>query len=59
MNKKINYCNQKNTPCNQNAQLWYYYNAVNKYNNTNNTKEKIKQMMIINYYFGGKNAKNT
>lgn len=55
MNKKFNYCNQKNTPCNQNAQLWYYVNAVNKFNSTNNINEKIKQMKIIKYYLNGRN----
>jgi hypothetical protein len=54
MNKKFNYCNQKNTPCNQNAQLWYYVNAVNKFNNTQNVNEKIKQMKIIKYYLNGR-----
>ena len=54
MNKKFKYCNQKNTPCNQNAQLWYYVNAVNKFNNTQNINEKIKQMIIIKYYLNGR-----
>ncbi len=53
MNKKFTYCTQKNTPCNQNAQLWYYVNAVNKFKNAKNINEKNKQLKIIKYYTNG------
>ena len=53
MNKKFTYCYQKNTPCNQNAQLWYYVNAVNKFNSTKDINEKIRQLK--NGFEGAKN----
>ena len=55
MHKKFTYCNQKNTQCNQNAQLWYYVNAINKFKNTTNIIEKNKQLKIIKYYTNGHN----
>jgi len=51
--KKFSYATQKNTPCNQNAQLWYYVNAVNIYNRTKSPFIKAKQLAIINYYLNG------
>ena len=50
MNQKLNYCNQKNSICNINPQLWYYTNALNKFKNSKNIDEKIKQLYIIRYY---------
>ena len=53
MPKKDNYCNQKNTQCNQNAQLWYMTNAMKKIKTTKNPIEKMKQIAILNYYLNG------
>ena len=30
MKTNTNYCNKTNLPCYQNAQHWYYINALNK-----------------------------
>jgi hypothetical protein len=52
--KKVNY-----SQCNQNAQLWYYVNAVNTFKNTTNPYIKARQLAIIRYYLNGKeNQKN-
>lgn len=57
MPPKFSYATQKNTPCNQNAQLWYYVNAVNTYKTTKDPIIKAQQLAIIKYYLNG-NGKN-
>ena len=57
MPSKVNYANQKNTPCNENAQLWYYVNAVNKFRKAKNPIVKAQQLALIKYYLNG-NGKN-
>ncbi len=42
-----------NTPCNNNAQLWYYKKAVMKYKTTTNLREKLYYYSIIQYYLNG------
>jgi hypothetical protein len=42
--------NKLNTPCNQNAQRWYYINAVNKMNNSKSIIEKKYYKKIVDYY---------
>ena len=49
--------NFKNTPCNENAQLWYFRNALQK---IKNTKDPVKRQLLIralNKYTNG-NAKS-
>jgi predicted glycosyltransferase involved in capsule biosynthesis len=53
MVQKISYCNQKNTPCNINAQRWYLVNAMNKLKTTKNPILKRKYYDIVNYYLSG------
>jgi hypothetical protein len=53
MSKKFSYATQTNTSCNQNSQLWYYVNAVNKYKIEKNPIKKAYYYSIINYYLNG------
>ena len=53
---KFSYANQKNTPCNQNAQRWYFVNALNMYQKTKNPILLNKYSVISNYYLN-KNLK--
>jgi hypothetical protein len=48
---KTNYLKQRNTPCNQNAQRWYFVNSINSVKKNKNTKSK--QYAIANYYLNG------
>lgn len=48
---KINYLKQRNTPCNQNAQRWYFVNSMNSVKKNKNTKSK--QYATANYYLNG------
>ena len=54
----MNNCNKRNslcnTPCNTNAQLWYFVNAMNKVKTTKNPVEKQKYLIIVNYYLNNK-----
>jgi hypothetical protein len=48
---------RQNTPCNENAQLWYFRNALQK---IKNTKDPVKRQLLIkalNKYTNG-NAKS-
>ena len=53
-NKKFSYCTQKNTQCNENAQLWYFVNAMQKAKTSKNPVVRIRQSIIANYYLNGK-----
>ena len=44
MNNKIN------TQCNENAQQWYYMNAINKMNNSKSIIERRYYKKIVDYY---------
>jgi hypothetical protein len=44
---------KRNIPCSENAQRWYFMNALNKYKNAKNIYEKNKQGKIVNYYLNG------
>ena len=46
MYKKFSYATQRNTQCNQNAQLWYFVNAIKK-------RDNPKYKKIANYYLNG------
>ena len=50
----MNIQNRRNTPCNKNAQLWYFVNAMNKVKTTKNPLEKQKYLAIVNYYLNNK-----
>ena len=55
-NKKFSYATQKNTPCNQNAQRWYFVKALNSYQKTKNPLILSQDKIILNYYLN-KNLK--
>ena len=40
-------------PCNVNAQLWYFTNAMQQVKNTKNPYIKRQQMAILKYYLNG------
>ena len=46
--------NKLNTQCNQNAQQWYFLNAMKKINQSKNKAEKNYYKKIVNYYLNGK-----
>jgi hypothetical protein len=47
---KFSYAKQRNTPCNQNAQNWYLFNAIQKYKKSTNPSQKAYYYSIVNYY---------
>ena len=51
--KKFSYATQRNIPCKENAQKWYLFNTIQKYNNTKNPYKKTYYYSIINYYMNG------
>ena len=52
--KNINNKLQTNIPCNQNAQLWRYVNAVNKLKTSRNPYQKAYYAQIVAYYLNNK-----
>ena len=51
---KINYAKQRNLQCYQNAQQWYYVNALNKVKNSKNPNIVNKNRIIVAYYSNGR-----
>ena len=51
---KINYAKQRNLECYQNAQQWYYVNAINKVKTAKNPLIVKKYKIIVDYYSNGK-----
>lgn len=60
-NKKFSYATQTTTPCNTNAQRWYFINALQKYQTSKNPAIKLYYGQIANYYLNGqlKSVTNT
>ena len=57
MTEKFSYATQRNTSCNQNAQLWYYVNAYQKMNSSKDPIKKKYYASIVNYYLNGNLSK--
>ena len=56
---KINYAKQRNLPCYQNAQQWYYVNALNNLKNPKKSPSIIhKNKLIVAYYTNGRGIVN-
>jgi hypothetical protein len=45
---------QRNLPCNQNAQKWYLQKAINNVKTAKTVQERIYYKSVINYYYNGK-----
>jgi hypothetical protein len=56
---KINYAKQRNLQCYQNAQHWYYVNALNNLKNPKNSPAVLhKNKLIVEYYTNGRGIIN-
>lgn len=53
---KFSYVTQRNTPCNTNAQQWYFINALNKVKTVKDPIQKAYYQTIVNYYLNGNNV---
>lgn len=53
MSKKFSYANQRNTPCNINAQRWYMIKSINAVKTEKNPIIWKKNYNIANYYLNG------
>jgi len=49
----MNYCTQRNLPCYQNAQRWYYVNSLQK-SKSPNPLIRRRYLALARYYTNGK-----
>ena len=53
MPPKFSYATQRNTPCQTNAQKWYFIKAIKEYKNASNQTTYIQSKSLVNYYLNG------
>ena len=51
--QKFSYATQRNIQCNENAQLWYFVNSLQKSQTAKNKVVRFNQRNVANYYLNG------